>query len=171
MVAALNKIVVNTYMTALNVSKIPNQGGGGLGVLAGGGWITGGIPGRDSVPLASGTAIGMPGEFVVRHDIAQMNRSWLPDFNATGRLPSPVSLPSFRAAGNDNGGQAALIAEIRALRAELAEVKKTVAAGSNVIAQTTYEAGEKGANATEKSGKALRDEMRMRRRDQRAANG
>jgi hypothetical protein len=126
MVNALNKIVVNTFATARNTQVTAgavNSGASSLtvaGVYAGGGWITGGVPGRDSVPLASG-GLGMPGEFVVRHDIAQMNSSWLPDFNATGRCLPPIA-PSFRA-GNDNSS-AALLAEVRALREEVSRLRQ-----------------------------------------------
>jgi hypothetical protein len=129
MVNALNKIVINTFATANNTMvtagavKSDASAFTVSGVFAGGGWITGGIPGRDSVPLASG-GLGMPGEFVVRHDIAQMNRSWLPDFNATGRLPAaPIVRPSFRPAGNDNSS-AALLAEVRSLREELSRLRQ-----------------------------------------------
>lgn len=55
--------------------------GQGRGYAAGG-WITGGIPGRDSVPL-----IGMPKEFVVNADAAQANAPLLEAINA-GAVPS-----------------------------------------------------------------------------------
>lgn len=108
-----------------------------------GGWIDGGVPGRDSVPV-----MAMPGEFVVRRDIAQMNAGWLGAFNATGRMPS-----------NDNGG---VIAELRMLRTSNEMMQRQ-------IAQLIYEAGEKGAQATRSGIRELRDETRLRKRDQRAA--
>lgn len=128
---ALNKIVANTYATASNTYALVHVNSNAkmlphyTGALAGGGWITGGIPGVDSVPLADGKTLGMPGEYVVRRDVAQANATWLPQFNETGRLPQQVaSLPSFvapSAAGNDNG-------DIRALRDEVRELRRTVAA-------------------------------------------
>lgn len=127
-----------------------NYGGTGFSYApkAMGGWIEGGIPGRDSVPLASGTAIGMPGEFVIRNAVAQANASWLPSFNRTGQLPA-----------NDNAG---IIAELRMLRASNEMMQRQ-------IAQMVYDAGEKSASATRSSGEDLRAEMRMRKRDQRTA--
>lgn len=163
MVDALNKIVVNTYMISLNTNAVrpAGVGTGGIGIFAQGGWITGGIPGRDSVPLASGNALGMPGEFVVRHDIAQMNRSWLPDFNATGRLPFNdnrpfnVAAPAFRgSAGNSN---AELVAEVRALRKEVEQLRKENNGGNvaiaNQVTRAIRDTSDDQIEATEESSK------------------
>jgi hypothetical protein len=170
MVNALNKIVVNTFATARNTQVTAgavNSGASSLtvaGVYAGGGWITGGVPGRDSVSLASG-GLGMPGEFVVRHDIAQMNSSWLPGFNATGRLPVA---PSFRAS-NDNSS-AALLAEVRALREEVAKLRQENNKGnvgiSAAIGQHAAFTGDKLDDVVKSSDKQTA-EIRLAQRAQR----
>ena len=79
--------------------------------------------------LASGTAIGMPGEFVVRRDVAQRDAAWLPEYNRSGRLPF---IPA-----NDNGvvtelrrSNAALLARIDQLEARL--VRAEVVAAEHV---------------------------------------
>lgn len=141
MITALNKIVFNTKAIADNTrerwASLSSPGGwvvsthGQLGVLASGGWITGGIPGRDSVMLASGRHIGMPGEYVVRKDVAQANASWIGEFNKSGRIPVPsISLGAV----NDNSG---LLEELRALRTEVSALRRdnnrvTVAAAEHV---------------------------------------
>ena len=150
MVQALNKIVYNTGLIVRNTWAVTTASTGrpfavDTAAYASGGWITGGTPGVDSVPLASG-ALGMPGEFVVRNAVAQANAAWLPAFNRTGQIPS-----------NDNGG---VIAAINMLRSSNEMMQRQ-------IAQLIWDAGEKGAQATKTSGAELRAEMRMRKRDQR----
>ncbi|MFD4457702.1 transglycosylase SLT domain-containing protein [Nocardia sp. NPDC058480] len=61
--------------------------GQGRGYAAGG-WITGGIPGKDSVPI-----IGMPEEFIVNAAAAKANAPLLEAINA-GVVPSASSLPA-----------------------------------------------------------------------------
>jgi hypothetical protein len=129
MLSALNKIAFNTWATAGNTASMVTAFGGagqpvvrGVNTFSEGGFITGGIAGLDSVRLGSG-ALGMPDEFVVRRDVAQANRNWLPDFNRTGALPA-------RGGGaNDNS---AVVAEVRALRAELAALKREMALNTAV---------------------------------------
>ncbi|MBN8960577.1 MAG: EF-hand domain-containing protein [Rhizobiales bacterium] len=140
LLTALNKIVTNTYAIAKNTYAIvqdttaKNSVHFG-GVLAGGGWITGGIPGVDSVPLAGGTHLGMPGEFVVRRDVAQAYRDILPMFNESGIWPSAPAVTAISAlprstlpppfplrAENDNGDIRALMAEVKALREAVARM-------------------------------------------------
>jgi hypothetical protein len=72
----------------------------------------------------------MPGEFVVRRDVAQRDAAWLPEYNRSGQLPF---IPA-----NDNGGvvaelrrfNEALLARIDRLEARL--VRAEVAAAQHV---------------------------------------
>ena len=153
MISALNKIVFNTWATAANTSG----GNHFLGVLATGGWITGGRPGKDSVPLNGGRTLGMPGEYVVTRDVAQANKDWLPDFNAGRGIPIPrISMPAGLA--NDNSSQAVL-AELRELRKELAEIRgntrNTVAAVAGA-AQLLSGKIEEGTDLQKDNNKMLR---------------
>lgn len=133
----LEKIVVNTFAIAKNTAANVNGGAGfSTPLFASGGWITGGIPGRDSVPLASG-GLGMPGEFVVQKSIAQRDAAFLPDYNAGLIQPFNDNLPSLSFAAPNvvplRGGNADVVAELRAVKAELAEIKK----GMSLIASNT----------------------------------
>jgi hypothetical protein len=164
MLTALYKIVANTWAIAGNTRGLAG-GAARDGGLAAGGWITGGIPGRDSVPLATPGRIGMPDEFVIRRDIAQMNKSWLPDFNETGRLPfndnnfrPSVSAPNvvqFRGGGGNSNAE--LLAEVRALRKEVEQLRMENNSGNTAIANTTShglkEHAEKLGGKIEESGK------------------
>ncbi len=150
MLQALNKIVFNTYAIAWMIGH-PSPNGKNLDagidpVYAQGGWITGGVPGQDSVRLASG-GLGMPGEFVVRNAVAQANAAWLPTFNRTGRMPT-----------NDNSSSV-----VQRLDRLTAVVNSLL----SQIAQLTYEAGEKGAQATRESSKTIASEIGFRKRAQR----
>jgi hypothetical protein len=65
-------------------------GGGGSGVFQSGGWVTGGSPGRDSVPL-----LAMPGEYIVRRQVAQSNAGNLMQLNTTGRWGANDNIASL----------------------------------------------------------------------------
>jgi hypothetical protein len=172
MISALNKIAWNTYLLVLNTYTVTTGPTGRAnaynnGLYAGGGWITGGTPGMDSVRLGSG-GLGMPGEFVVRNEIAQPNKAWLDDFNRTGRVPVPtISAPSSRG-GNDNE----LVGEVRALRQEVVQLRKENNTGNVAIANTTSrglaDAAETIGEKVEDSGKRVASQIGMKRRDQRA---
>jgi hypothetical protein len=177
MVEALNKIVVNTYMTALNTNLIPHQEGGGIGVLATGGLVTGpGTGTSDSIHKMLSNR-----EFVIQNAaVEKFGVGFFEQLNA-GIMP--------RAIGNDNlrpinvapvirggGGNADLIAAIARLEARLDRIEgntgrtvNAVVGGSNLVAKTVDKSGKDTVEATKSSGVALRAEMRMRRRNQRDA--
>lgn len=148
---ALNKIVFNTAATANNTALW--TGGGSTQsnfesrvkgyTFAAGGWIPGNLHAN------GGTMINAErGEFVVNRAAASALAPFMSTINR-GILP----------VANDNGG---VVAELRSLRAAVTMLMQQ----NN---QLTWEAGEKGAQATRESIRALRDETRMRKRDQRAA--
>lgn len=169
----LNSAILLNWMPKLVTTGKESAGGDGGGTNASvpytahatGGWIAGGIPGRDSVLLGSRTDIGTPGEFVIRHDIAQMNRSWLPDFNATGRIP----VPSFRG-GNDNGSTAALIAalikRIDQLEATLSQA--TIISGKE-LTRAIRDTSDDQVEATDENGKRIAFALTQASKDNKAA--
>lgn len=128
-----------------------------------GGWINGGIPGRDSVPI-----MAMPREFVINADATralttQFGAGIMETINA-GRLPSnvipfPAAPRGF--AGNDNS-------EIRALRQELAELRKELKealSGNGPIAKTTAAGAvhvREGVNAVQRDTGEMKRAANMR---------
>src|SRR5690606_2784494 len=84
------------------------------GGMADGGWVTGGMPGRDSVLRNL-----MPGEFVMPTEPA---RRFAPQLEA-------MRSGSFGGA-NDNGE---VVRELRELRAEVASLKAVAATGSQEV--------------------------------------
>ena len=184
MVTALNKIVWNTFVTAENTRAIAAIGGTGVGstngtyygTFASGGWITGGTPGRDSVPI-----VAMPDEFMVNRNatraLTEQFGSGVMDTINSGRLPSNVSAPSnvvqFR--GGGTGGNAEMLARIDRLTAEVVQLRKennagnsAVVAGTNNIARATADGSATVADAVETGTKKHTAAIRMKSRDQRA---
>jgi hypothetical protein len=165
----LNSAILLNWMPKLVTTGKENAGGDGGGTSNPvpytphemGGWITGGAPGRDSVLLGSRTDIGMPGEFVVRQSIANANRSWLPGFNTTGRLP----LPSVHSA-NDNGD---LLAEVRRLIDRVASLEQALEQGLEGHARAGREDAKEIVKAVSGSGKVVAAASRDAGRNPRSA--
>jgi hypothetical protein len=94
---------------------------GGAGTAALGGWITGGTPGKDSVPMML-----MPGEYVIRASEAQKFGSLLESINAGLGMPSMPSAPSAWsfASANDNN---AVVSELRRLTSVVGSLLSRIA--------------------------------------------
>jgi hypothetical protein len=180
-VTALNKIAWNTYATSVNTAWGAQNSHTFSGVYAGGGWIRGGTPGIDSVPI-----MAMQDEFMVnsRATRALTDRfgSGVMDMINTGRVPAtiesnfagPPSAPVTNVVNFPRGGggnnNAELVAEVKALRKELEQMRKENNSGNvaiaNVIprsiASQTEELGEK----IESGGKRVEYGLRQASRDQ-----
>lgn len=181
MLDALRAIVVNTYAISLNTGRSVDfqrngQGTpGAIGVLAGGGWITGGIPNKDSVMLGSRTAIGMPDEFVVNKEVAQANRSWLPQFNETGQLPfanDNLARPSFSAGGAfaGAGDGAGIVAELRRNNVALMNLLSAIGAAMvNAETKTGAEVKDAIVGALKEHTEVVKAEGRQARNNPKAA--
>ncbi len=150
---ALNKIVyntaaisVNTQVTASRIGRGTGEGPAGaagtyIGKLAAGGWITGGIPGQDSVPI-----VAMPNEFVVRESATSaLTRNYgagIMDMINQGRLPSNVvSFPSpvMSRGSNDN-------ASLRTVEAKLDKLIEVLAGVGAALVNAETSSGKEVAN-------------------------
>lgn len=124
---ALNKIVINTFAIANNTLQANSHNGVAAvgGVYASGGYISGpGSGTSDSIPIWASNGEGI---ITAAATAALGGRAAIDNLNA-GRIPL---LPLFSGA-NDNGSAA----EIRALRAEVAELKTVLRQGFRDVAVT-----------------------------------
>jgi TP901 family phage tail tape measure protein len=97
---------INGRNVVVSVTTGYGPGHGGTQHLAGGGWLSGGVRGQDSIPLANG-GLGMPGEFVVNSRSAaaygpllealNANQPTAP-FGARSMLPPPRSVSTVTVA-------------------------------------------------------------------------
>jgi hypothetical protein len=165
-VTALNKIVYNTYAIASNTAYKQSDGTlahghAGIGVYATGGWVRGGIPGVDSVRI-----LAQQKEFIVNpYATDRLTRDYgagIMDMINSGRLPQNDNFravnvsapPSFRGVASDNGN-AALIAELREVKAELQRLQQVVSGSGNQIAQTIVKKSDEQIGAVDKSGRRI----------------
>jgi hypothetical protein len=185
MLDTLRQMLVGVNATAFNtqVSAFKDSGAHGrIGTFASGGWITGGIPNMDSVRLASGD-IGMPGEFIIRKQIAQRDAAWLPDYNRTGTLPesnvipfrndAPAALPPANV--HQGNGIGEVVSEIRALHRTIETQGKEIKELHAKIANATLRGADAAVrHVSEKlqevvgdAGKRVANEIRMNKLDNR----
>lgn len=183
-VDALNKIVLNTYLLTQNTAYTdPSpargddlKGHGYIGVYAQGGWITGGIPGRDSVPI-----MAMQDEFIINRNatraLTQQFGAGVMDIINTGRLPfndnRPVNVaaPVFRGgAGNSSAELLAridkLTAEVKALREE--NTKVTIGTSKDVT-RAIRDTSDDQVEATDENGKRVAYAITSAAKDNKAA--
>jgi hypothetical protein len=177
MVNALNKIVINTYQIAANTNAVRPAAStpGGLGVFASGGLITGAGSGTsDSIHAMLSNR-----EFVIKNAAVekfgvgffeQLNAGIVPSVINDNR-PINVASPAFR-----GGGNADVVAELRALReenravrAELQKLQSIVAAGDNMNAKATMQGSSDVVDAVETDTKKTTEQLRMNKRNQRNA--
>lgn len=162
MLTALNKIVANTAVIARQAS------GSTLWWLSEGGWIGGGIPGKDSV-----RGMLMPDEFVVKATSATAPGipEVLEHINRFGQLPDimpAVSIPAPAFAGaNDNG---ALLAEVRRLNDNVFALRQENALMQAQIARLTVKQTEAVTAGQEKQTRDLKSGDAQEKRGQRARN-
>lgn len=173
MLTVLHKIAINTWATAGNTGRLLGGANARDGTLAAGGLVRGpGTGTSDSIPLwLSNREFVIKNAAVERFGVGffeQLNAGMLPPVFNDNR-PISVAAPVFRGGGGDNGNSAALLAEIRALRAELAEVKKTIVAGDNMNAKATMQSGGEIVDAIETDTQKTTEQMRMNKRNQRTA--
>jgi hypothetical protein len=180
MLTALYKIVINTWAIAGNTRALYAGTAGGTardGTFALGGWIRGGTPGVDSVRI-----IAQQDEFMVNANatraLTQQFGAGVMDIINTGRLPfndngRPLNVvaPVFR-----GGGNADIVAELRAnreelksVKAELAKLQQIVAAGDNMNARATMQSGGDVVDAVKTDTQKTTEQMRMNKRNQRNA--
>lgn len=143
-ITALRKIVYNTGVIAYNTNVAdtrPTGVFGAYGTFAQGGWINGGVPGRDSVPI-----LAMPDEFMLKRDATRaltarygagvlenyLNRGLLPPANDNWMASAPVAFASAPAAVGGIGA-----AELRELVAELRNIARVIAQGANAEIKET----------------------------------
>jgi hypothetical protein len=174
-VDALNKIVWNTYATSVNTAWGAQNSHTFSGVYAQGGWINGGIPGRDSVPI-----LAMQDEFMVNsratRSLTQQFGSGVMDMINMGRLPntiennfSPPSAPITNVVnfprGGGGGGNAELIAEVKALKEEVKKLReentKVTIGTSNQLARGVDKLREDIGENVDKGARRIADQSRM----------
>jgi hypothetical protein len=128
LLTALNKIVFNTWAIARNTAIPLSSAERTFGTYAGGGWITGGIPGRDSVHV-----LAQQNEFMVQAEATRaltsrygagvmdaINTGMLPERVSSNVIPFPVPLRVDGATSFDVG----MVGELRAIKQELAAARK-----------------------------------------------
>lgn len=148
MLEALNKIAFNTYATSLNTANLAAVGTSSANRVLIGTFATGGTLGA-----------GGFGIFGEHHP----DGPWL---MKAGANPVPITpaLPTF--ASNDNS---AMVAELRALRAEVANLQRVVAASGNQVTRAVVAASDENVAVTEDAGKRMAFELSRTARDNKVA--
>jgi hypothetical protein len=178
MVQALNKIVWNTYATAINTGNATAASHDKMvsGTYAQGGWITGGIPGRDSVHI-----LAMQDEFMVNSHatraLTQKFGSGVMDMINMGRVPTmiensfspPPSAPITNVVNFPRGGggnsNAELLAKIDKLTEEVKKLReentKVTIGTSNQQTRAIGQIGEDIGEGIDKGARRIADQSRM----------
>jgi hypothetical protein len=176
---ALNKIVINTFAIAQNTWELTSgtvgHSGALTGLLASGGWIRGGTPGVDSVPI-----LAMQDEFMVNASatraLTQQYGAGVMDLINTGRVPATIDFSSAPSAppitnvvhfprGGGGGSNAELIAEVKALKEEVKKLReentKVTIGTSNQQTRAIGQIGEDIGEGIDKGARRIADQSRM----------